>query len=253
MTGNVSQDLKTTLLSLPKGMPVTTRHLAGWGISPKLAHYYVESGWLTSLSYGYYLRAGDELTLPGAVAAMQEQGLPVHVGGKTALEWQGSAHYVRLHKPMLHLYGIPKTRVPGWLFAYARWTAQPASLFIEPKALTGRLHVSRLEESPHSPYVSEPERAALEILDAVPNRQSLDEAEKLMENCYTLRPKVMQSLLEACNKVKVPRLFFYFATTLNLPVLAGLHPERINMGSASPYMLRVGGHTLVLKHPLHKN
>jgi len=43
-------------------------------------------------------------------------------------------------------------------------------------------------------WASEPERALLEMLDDVPQKQSLDEARKIMEPLFTLRPELLQAL-----------------------------------------------------------
>jgi hypothetical protein len=55
-------------------------------------------------------------------------------------------------------------------------------------------------------------------------------------------------LLEHCTRIKVKRLFWQFATELNLPVLKKLDPTKIDFGSKTPYLLR-GDKNLVLRHP----
>jgi hypothetical protein len=252
MSRDSSPLLKKVLTTLPKGMPITAEHLAEWGVSPQLAHRYIQNGWLTSLGYGYYLRSGDDVELGGAVAAMQTQGVPAHVGGKTALQWQGTSHYLNLGKPRLELHGTKKARIPNWLTAYASWTTQAANLFDEPSCLAERLFVSRLESSPHKPYVSEPERAILEVLEGIPRKHALKETSELMEGMYTLRPAAMQLLLEACKKVKVTRLFFHLAEKLALPVLSDLKPESIPFGSDNYYMLMLDNNAISLKNPTLK-
>jgi len=47
----------------------------------------------------------------------------------------------------------------------------------------------------------------MEVLYAVPQVDSYEEARLLMEGLITLRPRVVQSLLEKCASVKVKRLF----------------------------------------------
>ena len=123
-------------------------------------------------------------------------------------------------------------------------------LFREDEALERRLLVRRLDEADaHSPLVSEPERALLEMLDDVPHRQSLDEAKKIMEPLFTLRPEALQTLLESCPRIKVKRLFFALAEELRLPVLVELDRSRLDFGAASLYIRSLKGNSLILKHP----
>ena len=108
----------------------------------------------------------------------------------------------------------------------------------------------RLDETdPHSPFVSEPERALLEMLDDVPHKQSLDEARKIMEPLFNLRHDALQRLLEVCTRIKVKRLFFSLAEELQLPVLPLLNVSRIDFGATSLYVRTQKGHSLILKHP----
>ncbi len=120
-----------------------------WGISRQLAHRYVQSGWLEPLGYGYFLRPGDTLTLTGAVAALEAQGVAVQI----------------------------------------------------------------------------------------------------MEPLYTLRHDVLQSLLEACTRIKVKRLFFTLADDLKLPILQQLDLSRMDFGADSVYVRTKKGSSLILKHP----
>ena len=244
------KNLKTALFSLQKGMPVTTSQMVRWGISRQLAHRYVQSGWLEPLGYGYFLRPGDTLTLTGAVAALEAQGVAIHIGGKTALSLQGVVHYLALGKEKLFLYGTARKNLPDWFTRQLSCEVRMSHLFEEDGGLENRMHVRRLDENdPHSPFVSEPERALLEMLDDVPQKQSLDEARKIMEPLYTLRHDVLQSLLEACTRIKVKRLFFSLADELKLPVMQQLDLSRMDFGADSVYVRTKKGSSLILKHP----
>ena len=231
-------------------MPVTSRQLENRGISRQLAHRYLQSGWLVSLGYGYYLRIGDKLTQTGAVTALQNQGVPVHIGGRTALALRGLVHYLPLGKETLFLCGAPRKSLPEWFLQRFPTDPRVARLFREGEKLEERLFVSSLEpDEPASPLTADPERALLEMLDDVPQKQNLEDARKIMEPLFTLRPKVMQTLLEACTRIKVKRLFHSLAEQLHLPVLDALKLERIDFGASSAYVLSLQGESLVLKHP----
>src|SRR5690606_30891248 len=58
---------------------------------------------------------------------------------------------------------------------------------------------------------STPERAVLELLDGVPHRETFEQADKFMEALHTLRPTLVQHLLEQCRSIKVKRVFLWLA------------------------------------------
>ncbi len=101
---------------------------------------------------------------------------------------------------------------------------------------------------PNAPFVSEPERAVLELLDFVPKQQTLEEAKQIMEGLYSLRSKKMHELLKACKKIKIKRLFWQVAEELKLPVVKKIDISDIDFGSTSDYTLQ-GEKTLVLRNP----
>jgi hypothetical protein len=109
--------------------------------------------------------------------------------------------------------------------------------------------VSQLKNKENAPLVSEPERAALEMLSEVPNNQSLTEAEEILESAFNLRSDVMATLLKKCRSVKTVRLFLNLASKLSLPVYEELKDQQFPVGSDSPWVYRSssGGKTLVLK------
>lgn len=245
-----SKNLKNALFALPNGMPVTTSQMEKMGISRQLVHRYVLNGWLESLGYGYFLRAGDELTRNGAVAALESQGHDVHIGGKSALSLRGVIHYLVLGKDKLTLYRMSRKKIPEWFVARFDSEICMSRLFEEENKLENRRHVRRLDEADqYSPFVSEPERALLEMLDDVPQKQSLDDAKKIMEPLFTLRSDLLQELLEACMRIKVKRLFFTLAAELNLPVVQQLNISRLDFGSASVYVRTLKGNSLILQNP----
>jgi hypothetical protein len=239
---------------MPRGIPVTSGLLEEWGISRQLAHRYVQSGWLEPLGYGYFLRTGDTLTQTGAVVGLEMQGVALHIGGKSALSLRGVGHYLAMGKGKLFLYGTTRSALPAWFARQFSCEVRRGRLFREEADLEKRIYVRRLEENESfSPFVSEPERALLEMLDDVPGKQSLDEAGKIMEPLYTLRSEVVQVLLEACLKIKVKRLFFSLAEELRLPVLERLDLSHVDFGAPSVYVHSRKGGSLVLKHPRMKS
>ena len=51
-----------------------------------------------------------------------------------------------------------------------------------------------------------------------------------MESLTSLRPHIVQSLLEYCNSVKVKRLFMYMSDQHNHPWLDNVNISRIDLG-----------------------
>ena len=239
-TGNLhsSEILKKALFNLPQGMPVSASHLKEFGISRQLAYRYVQSGWLKQLGYGYYLRMGDTLTETGAVASLQANGVNVHIGGKSALALKGFSHYLSMGGERLTLFGHGTRKLPEWFQNQFNVTLSNSLLFEEQNALEERLSVARLDNEAYAPFVAEPERAVLELLDLVPKQQTLGEARQIMEALQSLRSKKVQELLKACKKIKVKRLFWKIAQELNLPVVKKINPSEIDFGSKSVYILQ---------------
>ena len=62
--------------------------------------------------------------------------------------------------------------------------------------------------------ISSPERAILELLDALPDNASFHQLDMLMEGLSTLSPARLQTLLVDCRNMKVKRLFYFFAHRL---------------------------------------
>jgi hypothetical protein len=150
----------------------------------------------------------------------------------------------------LFLYITKVRKLPAWFTLLFPCELRLSHLFGKEGGVENRLAVRRQDESDlYSPWVSEPERALLEMLDDIPHRQSRDEATKIMEPLYTLRPEVLQGLLEACTRIKVKRLFFALAEEQNLPVLQKLDLSRIDFGADSVYIRTQKGSSLILKHP----
>src|SRR6266700_2500227 len=98
---------------LPEGLVVDASWLTKHGYSTSLRSQYVKAGWLQQPARGAYRRQRGALTWQQVVISLQtllEQ--PLVVGGRTALELQGFAHYLPHETTEVHLYG-PKP--PGWL------------------------------------------------------------------------------------------------------------------------------------------
>jgi hypothetical protein len=65
----------------------------------------------------------------------------------------------------------------------------------------------------------------------IPKRQSYEEAVQVMESLTSLRPQVVQQLLENCTSVKTKRLFMHAAERSSHPWLKRLDLSKIDFGS----------------------
>lgn len=204
--------------------------LSGQGINAYEQAAYVQSGWLEKVTYGVYKVAGADVSLFSAVSAYNIQlGKQCIIGAETALEIRGYMHYVPMGKPLAFLYTHPHVKMPKWFLKYP-WDRtvryQTISLWG-----TGELGIEQREVNGHRLLVSAPERAIMECLNRPHVDQTLMDTYYLMEMLSTLRPKLIQLLLEQCTSVKVKRLFLYLAEKANYPWFKAIDTSRVDLGS----------------------
>ena len=240
MATNSSQILKSVLLDWTPHGVVTHHWLRARGVSPDLSRTYVRSGWLERLGNGTFKRPGDPLSWQGALHSLQSQlGLEVHVGALTALAAEGHRHYARSGRETVFLFSETGTTLPKWFREYA-W-AERMDL-TQTRFLPQGLGVRATDMGGFVLQASAPERAILEALHLSPREVDLMEAAQVMEGLRTLRPKIMQELLEGCTSVKVKRLFLYLAKRADLPVVRHLNREGISLGSGERMIVPGGVH-----------
>jgi hypothetical protein len=88
--------------------------------------------------------------------------------------------------------------------------------------------------------LSTPERALLELLDELPERETFHQVDKLLEGLANLSPRRLQKLLNDCHSVKVKRLFFFFADRHGHAWLKKLERARIDLGKGKRMLVRGG-------------
>ena len=94
------------------------------------------------------------------------------------------------------------------------------------------LGVEAMTVNQYDLLVSSPERAILECLNFPDASSSLLDIYYIMEGLTTLRPKMVQTLLEACTSQKVKRLFLYMAEKAGHAWFKALKLESINLGTS---------------------
>lgn len=227
---------------------VTSMRLNELGISPQDTQNYLSSGWLEPLGRGAYKRPVETVTWQGALWTIQTQlKLDVHVAARTALEMSRKAQFLRFAGYTVFLFSPPKVTLPAW-FKEHDWSVEIRHS--QTKVLPPDLGVSELEAfGALRIRGSSPERAILETLHLAPQAIDLVEAAQLAEGLVTLRPKLMQELLEACTSVKVKRLFLYLAERADLPVMRHLNLAAIDLGKGDRSLTPKGKY--VAKYGLH--
>ncbi len=228
------------IMQFPKGLVLTASYLNSQGIDPQLLARYKKSGWIESIGEGAYVTRGDKVDWQGALYAMQSQlKLPVHCGARTSLELQGYSHYVASKTRDVFLFGSTGQKLPLWFGKYdwkVNVTYKMTGLF--PDNLSASY--VNFPWGDFSIRISSPERAAMEMLYHVPAKQGFDEAMRIMQSLLSLRPELVQKLLESCASIKVKRLFLYMAQAANLPFVTKLNLKKVNLGKGDRTIIRGG-------------
>lgn len=224
----------------PKGAVFTQKYLSQMEYYHDLVKTYKKGKWIEPIGSGAYKLYRDEVDWYGGLYALQKQlNLKVHAGGRTALEFKGYAHYLRPGEQVCYLFGAAGEKLPKWFTDYdwgVRIIYKATNLL--PQDLTRSF--SEYNHKEFTVTISSPERAALEMLYYVPSKQGYDEASKIMESLLSLRPEIVQELLEQCNSVKVKRLFLYIAEKHKLPWFPKLNVDRIDLGSGKRVIVENG-------------
>lgn len=238
MSINNEEKLKKLLDSHLPGTVYMAAWLEGRGISRALQQRYRTSGWLETVGTGAFKRPSEQVAWQGGLYALQAQsGLAVHAGALTALALQGYAHYLRLGAETVFLFSPPKTSLPAW-FRNRDWGQKIHHC--KTSVLPHGLALADYQAGAFSIKISAPERAFLECLHLAPETVDLVECYQVMEGLTTLRPKLLQSLLEQCGSVKVKRLFLYMAEKAGHDWFKRLDAAKLDLGAGARTVTKGG-------------
>lgn len=205
--------------------------LTSQGLDARGQYSYMKSGWLDRISKGVYKIHGSTPTLMATVSSYNMQlGKSCIVGAYTALEFRGYSHYLSMGKPLAYLFTDKTNKLPSWLLK-EEWdmTIKYMTTSFLGNELLG---VETMTNNQHELLVSSPERAILECLNLPDASYSLLDIYYIMESMTTLRPKLVQTLLESCTSQKVKRLFLYMAEKAGHSWFMALKPDNINLGTS---------------------
>ena len=261
MAGQQTQHLNQLEKQLPEGLVVTSSWLIRRGYSRQLLSHYVRTGWLRQPTRGVYQRPRGSLSWQQIVISLQTVlKEPLMVGGRTALEIQGYAHYLRPTMKEVYLYGPEPppnwlNRLPGKVRFIYRNSGRLFSAEADQRSFTNLIKVVKAQPSrgadagflvqPWGEWdlvlaLSAPERAILELLDELPARESFEHADKLMEGLSNMRPQQLQKLLARCRSIKVKRLFFFFADRHQHAWLKRIDRAAVDLGKGKRMLVKGG-------------
>ncbi len=227
---------------LPEGLLVNRAWLKERGFNRPRVDYALRAGKMEPVAHGVYRRSGPPLKWEHVVYSLNEMGCPVHVGGRSALELQGLAHYLPLgNKQRIDLYSTIK--VPGWVLNFSatfRFEIYSRRLFKD-------IPESAIHPRPFGAWdwpisFSTPELALLELLAGVREVADFSMADKFFESAINLRPNLLKDLLQACTQVKAKRLFLWFSDRHVHAWRQMLETKSVDLGRGKRMLIKGGAY-----------
>jgi hypothetical protein len=260
MDAQRSSRLNRLLLSLPEGFLADSVWLQAQGLSRSSIRDYVDRGWLERMAPRVYRRPSQltkvSLRWDAVVLSLQQvMHKPLHVGGRTAVELSGYAHYVEAGEtPRVYLYGLG---LPSWLGKLpisAQFETRSSGLFANSNTgvevrrydlRSGEASASLKNSESMSPWewsltMSAPERAILEMMDELPHHESFHQVDVVMEGLANLRPQLLETLLRECKSVKVKRLFLWYADRHGHAWFKHLDQSSVDLGKGKRQLVPQG-------------
>lgn len=243
------------LQQLPDSAVVDAAWLENHGYSASLRSHYVKAGWLNKPARRVYRRGNGPLLWQHVVISLQAfMGSQLTVGGRTALEEQGYAHYLGQRREV-HLYG-PKA-APSWLNALSldvtfHWhnslrlfPDEPESPNVlprepEPASFLPGGYLATAGSMQWGMRLASAERALFQLIDELPAHESFHQVDKLVEGLANLSPRRLQIQLNSCQSVKVKRLFFFFADRHRHAWLDALDRKSVDLGAGKRMLVKGG-------------
>ena len=196
-----------------------------------------------SLGHGAYARAGQTVGWEGVLLGLHRlAGRACHIGGLSALERHGLAHFLPLGgEQKIHVMSIRKP--PAWLKSIA---LAPELHFDTRRLFSDEASDLGLVELPTGIRdwmlpMSGPERAILELLNDVgPNDHSFQHAAHVFEGMTVLRPDMVNDLLATCRSIKVRRIFLFLTDHFNYPWAKRLQTIGLDLGRGNRQVVKGG-------------
>lgn len=221
--------------SWPRSTIKTVKELKRLGYSPQLLKTYSNSGWIELYTRGAYKLSDDKIGWEGVLYGLQNKSkTTIHAGAKTALELKGYGHFARVSTK--YLFGDRRESNNVLLKSRNDVVLKKTEVF--PYNEQGFFTNYKVEG--FEIRISSPELAAMEMIYLIPSEQSFNEAVLIMENLTTLRPRMVQQLLEKCESYKVKRIFMWMAETNNHTWVNDLDLTKIDFGKGKLSVVKNG-------------
>ena len=221
---------------LPEGLVVDRKWLYAQGYERSTVDYFLRSGRLERVKRGVYRRPGPPLKWQHWVYALQKMGIDLHVGGRSALDIQGYAHYLEVgrSKKTISLYG--KGKLPAWLDD--RFVAYKEKCFKQlPEDALTTLAFGHWD---WEIAISTVELALLELVGDIKEAADFKVADRYFESVTVLNIQRMNRLLEMCTHIRSKRLFLWFAQKHGHQWFDVLHKETIDLGKGKREIVKGG-------------
>ena len=223
-------NLVKILINTPSGIVLTSKWLKQQGISKDLLKVYRKNGLIKSIARGAFIKAYDIPPIEGAIYALQRDGFSVYIGGTSSLrQYHNIWQYLR-QKEKTTLFSTKRETLPQWFrSAFADDYIYCSTALFN----TSDGFQSFANGLGYSVKGSCIERAYLELLYMCPEYISVQEAYEILELMVTIKPKLLQNLLENCTSIKVKRLFLYLASNLENDWYKKLDLSKIGLGTST--------------------
>lgn len=219
----------------PTGTIKSVKELEHLGYTPQLLKMYSNSKWIELYTRGAYKLFNDNIEWSGVLYGLQNKSdTTIHVGGRSALELKGYAHYLREGK--VNLFGARRENFNAWLGKLDNVEFKRNEVF----DYTEKKYFTSYSFDKYEIRISAPELAVMEMLYLIPKEQSFEEAYLIMESLTTLRPRIVKHLLENCNSKKAKRIFMWMAEKLNHTWVEDLELVKVDFGTGKRVIIENG-------------
>lgn len=224
------------------GSVATQAWLHSHGVGPSLIQKYQRSGWVERVGHGAWKRCGDDLDWQGGVFALQQDASArIWPGGATALSLLGYSHYLAFGKQAVDLFGTPGAVLAGWFRKYP-WDVDvnfyPGGLFAEMEDMG--LQVFQVPYSRFELKIATPERAVLELIHQTADEMLFSHVADVFTGLGSLSPRRLQKLLDACNSIRVKRVFLLLARNARHVWYERIDLSSIDLGKGKRQIIRGG-------------
>jgi hypothetical protein len=195
---------------LQEGLLVDRRWLVQHGIDGTAVDYYLRAGKIEAVVHGIYRKPGPPLKWQNVMYSLTQLNQNVHVGHMTALAYHGYDHFLKLGTPQsIRLYSTGE--LPSWV---GKVKIGPSFIIMRRNPFSdNEVGVIKVPFGTWDwpIHYSSPERAFIELMSTIRTGEEILQAKLMMEGAASLRPSLLQALLEACCSIKSKRLFLWLS------------------------------------------